>query len=153
MIVDDNFEFLRSAARFLATDPRILVVGLALSGSEALLQMTRLRPDLVLMDIAMPQMNGLEVTRSLKLRFHAPHIVILTHYDTIDYRNAASAAGADGFIPKSEFGAEVLPLIHSLLGALPSNVEFPSANLVMGQERLHHDIPVECTPGRGMTSE
>ncbi len=153
MIVDDNFEFLRSAARFLATDPRILVVGLALSGSEALLQVTRLRPDLVLMDIAMPQINGLEVTRSLKSRFNAPHIVILTHYDTIDYRNAAAAAGADGFIPKSEFGAEVLPLIHSLLGTLPPDVEVPSTNLVMEEERLHHDIPVKCTSGRAITHE
>ncbi len=101
----------------------------------------------------MPQMNGLEVTRSLKSRFNAPHIVILTHYDTIDYRNAAAAAGADGFIPKSEFGAEVLPLIHSLLGALPSDVTVPSADLVVEEEQLRHDMPIKGRSGRTITSE
>lgn len=155
MIVDDNFEFLRSAARFLATDPHVLVVGLALSGAEALLQITRLRPDLVLMDITMPQMNGLEVTRSLKSRVNAPHVVLLTYYDTIDYRNAAAAVGADGFISKSEFGTEVLPLIHWLLGALPSAVAGSTTDLVMEQKQLQHDpdISIKSTTGRAIARE
>jgi DNA-binding NarL/FixJ family response regulator len=67
------------------------------------------------MDVSMPGMNGLEATRHIKARLGAPYVIILTLYDHLEYRSLAEAAGADGFTSKSNFGREVLPLIHSLV--------------------------------------
>lgn len=114
LLVDDNAQFLEVAARTLAAVPSIEIVGRALSGRDALEQVNQLQPDLVLMDVAMPNMNGLEATRQIKAQPNAPRVVMLTLYDASEYRAAAEAAGADDFISKAEFDAQVLPLIHAL---------------------------------------
>jgi DNA-binding NarL/FixJ family response regulator len=114
LLVDDSPIFLESATRFLAMDARLEIVGQVLSGGEALEQVPRLCPDLVLMDLAMPGINGLEATRQIKAQPSAPHVVILTLNDSNEYRAAAEAVGADGFVTKSEIGTALLPLIHSL---------------------------------------
>ncbi len=114
LLVDDSPTFLESATRFLAMDVRLEIVGRVLSGGEALEQVPRLCPDLVLMDLAMPGMNGLEATRQIKAQSSAPYVVILTLNDSREYRDAALAVGADGFVTKSEFGTALLPLLHSL---------------------------------------
>jgi DNA-binding NarL/FixJ family response regulator len=114
LLVDDSLAFLESAARFLHDNDRIEIVGRAFSGREAVEQVTQLRPDLVLMDLAMPDMNGLEATTLIKPQPNAPYIVILTLSDSKEYRVAATAAGADGFVTKSDFGVALLPLIESL---------------------------------------
>ncbi len=119
LLVDDSPEFLDSAARFLAADPQIGIIGRALSGREAIEQVARLQPDLVLMDVGMPGMNGLEATGCICKQPHAPRVVILTLYDNSEYRMAAKESGAAGYVVKSEFGTELLPLIHLLF----SNVE------------------------------
>jgi DNA-binding NarL/FixJ family response regulator len=116
LLVDDKAEFLESATRFLAAEPQIQIVGRALSARSGLEQVTRLLPDLVLMDLAMPDMNGLEATRRLKKRPDAPRVVMLTLHDNIEYRAAARIVHADGFIAKSEFGTQLLPVIRSLFG-------------------------------------
>jgi DNA-binding NarL/FixJ family response regulator len=121
LLVDDNAEFLRVAAGFLATDPAIEIAGLAPSGGEALKLTERLRPDLVLMDLAMPDMNGLAATRRIKARRDPPRVVILTLYDNAEYRVQAQCVGVDGYVAKSDFGEVLLPLIHALCG--PNNRE------------------------------
>ena len=114
LLVDDSPEFLGAAARFLATDPEIEIVGYALSARQAIEEVTRLHPDLVLMDVAMPEMNGFVATRQIKERPNPPRVIVLTLYDNDEYRAQAQAAGADGFVAKSEFGTQLLPLIHTL---------------------------------------
>ena len=114
LLVDDSVQFLDVVARALATVPAIEIVGRALSGRDALEQVTQLQPDLVLMDVAMPNMNGLEATRRIKTQADAPHVVILTLHDTPEYRAAAEAVGADNFVSKAEFNAQMLPLIRTL---------------------------------------
>ena len=114
LLVDDSPEFLGAAARFLATDPEIEIVGYALSARKAIEEVTRLQPDLVLMDVAMPEMNGFVATRQIKERPNPPRVIVLTLYDNDEYRAQARAAGADGFVAKSEFGTQLLPLIHTL---------------------------------------
>ncbi|MBD0267924.1 response regulator transcription factor [Pseudanabaena sp. FACHB-2040] len=115
LLVDDSLPFLESATRFLATETYLEIVGRALSGKEALTQVSQLRPDLVLMDLAMPEMNGLEATRQIKLQTDAPYIIVLTLNDNNEYRIAAEAVGADGFVPKLDFSDALLPLISSLI--------------------------------------
>jgi len=114
LLVDDSQEFLKAVSRFLAVDPEIDLVGVALAGQDALVLVTGLRPDLVLMDLTMPQMNGLEATRQIKAMPGAPIVIILTGYDTPEYRSAAAAAGADGFVYKPELFKKLPPLMRCL---------------------------------------
>jgi DNA-binding NarL/FixJ family response regulator len=114
LLVDDNSEFLEAATRFLSSDSQIKIVGATASGEEALQKVISLNPDLILMDLALPGLNGLETTRKLKAKPDAPRVVILTLHDNYEYRKASEAARADGFVPKSEFGVKLLPLIRTL---------------------------------------
>jgi DNA-binding NarL/FixJ family response regulator len=131
LLVDNSPDFLRSAARFLASDPQVVIVGQAESGHDALNRIARLHPDLVLIDISMPHMNGLEATRFIKARPDAPRVVVLTNYDTVDYRAAATAAGADGFIAKSEFSTQVFPLLYELLDTVITALPTPGVRNYM----------------------
>ena len=118
LLVDDSLPFIESAGRFLSNELGVEVVGKAISGLDALAQVTKVAPDLVLMDVSMPGMDGLEATQQLKARPDAPTIIILTLYDTPKYRDAAKKAGADGFIPKADFGEKLVPLIQTLFPEL-----------------------------------
>jgi two-component system invasion response regulator UvrY len=118
LLVDDNLDFLQSAAEFLSAYPEIVVVGRAMSGDEALNQVRQLKPDLVLLDLRMPGINGLEAMRRIKQLAHPPRIMILTIHNGPDYRARAEEAGADGFVGKSQMGVDLLPLI---LGLFPGN--------------------------------
>jgi DNA-binding NarL/FixJ family response regulator len=122
LLVDDSPEFLQSATQFLSTDPSIEIVGGVLSGAEALVEVARVKLDLVLMDWGMPGMNGLEAACCIKARSGAPSVVILTLHDNIEYRAAAQAAGVDGYVTKSEFGTVLLPFIHTLFDDVAAGV-------------------------------
>lgn len=113
-LVDDSSEFLDAAIRFLSSDPQIEVVGSALSGQDALSQIPLMHPDLVLVDLGMPGMNGLETTCRIKELPDAPRVIIFTLHDNPEYRRASEAVNADGFVPKSEFGVQLLPMVYSL---------------------------------------
>ena len=78
--------------------------------------------DLVLMDIAMPEMNGLEATRWIKAQANAPRVLILTLYDSNEYRAEAKAVCADGFVSKLASDDELLPLIYTLFAKSPGTV-------------------------------
>jgi DNA-binding NarL/FixJ family response regulator len=117
LLVDDNPGFIAPAVRFLSALPQVKVVGCACSGEEALDLVARLSPDLVLMDLALPGMNGLEATARLRSRPDAPRVIMVTLYDTPEYRAAARVAGADGYVSKSDFGTDLLPMILSLFAS------------------------------------
>jgi len=80
--------------------------------------MQRVQPDLVLLDISLPQMNGLEATRQIKVWPGAPRVVLMTILDTPAYHVAGMEAGADGLIAKEEFDTQISPLIDTLFGNL-----------------------------------
>jgi len=115
ILVDDNSRFLTMLERAIAADSRFLVVGRAQSAQEALAQVACLHPDLVVLDLSMPGMNGLEATRQIKTLTRAPHVIMLTFYDTPQHRAAATAAGADHFVCKTELRTQLWPLLNSLL--------------------------------------
>jgi DNA-binding NarL/FixJ family response regulator len=120
----------------LSASLHIEIVGRALSGRDALEQVALLHPDLVLMDLAMPEMNGLEAARRIKVQPDAPRVVILTLYDNPEYHAVAGAVGADGFVAKSEFGTQLLPLIHKLFANPPRDGgDVQESALNMGQHR------------------
>jgi len=114
LLVDDSAEFLESAEYFLRKQNNVEVVGRALDGDFVLDEVLRLAPDLVLMDIAMPGLSGLEVTRRLKARPFPPVVVLVTLYDAPEYRAAALAVGADGFVSKADFCTGVLGVLSTI---------------------------------------
>jgi CheY-like chemotaxis protein len=114
LLVDDSAEFLESAARFLATDLALAIVGRAFSGPQALELLGPLQPDLMLVDLMMPGMNGLELASLVKSRPHPPRVIIVTLYGIAEYATAAEIALTDGWVDKSAFGSQLLPLIHTL---------------------------------------
>jgi DNA-binding NarL/FixJ family response regulator len=122
LLIDDSPEFLRALSRLLSSDPRIEIVGHALSAREALNKMQDRQVDLVLMDIAMPGTSGLEATRWIKAQAGAPRVVILTLYDSSEYRTEAQAVCADGFVSKVACDSELLPLIYALFAQAPGTV-------------------------------
>ena len=107
LIVDDNRPFREETAALLSREPDIEVVGRAASANEAMALATRLRPCVVLMDVALPDRTGIEVTRWLKRLPHPPAVLILTLHGDAPYRAAAAAAGADAFLCKSDFAADL----------------------------------------------
>jgi DNA-binding NarL/FixJ family response regulator len=123
LLVDDSPQFIEATIRFLSSVPNIEIVGTTLSGKEAIDKVTSLNPDLVLIDLAMPGMNGLETTRYIKSRPGAPQVIILTLHDNFEYRLASEAANADGFIAKSNLGVDLLPMIHGLFNGGQKAVE------------------------------
>ncbi len=114
LLVDDNAGFLKSIALILSNYPHVTVVGEAHSGTEALEKNRDLAPNLILMDLMMPEMNGLDATRHIKGGKAPPRVIMLTFYDNAEYRKAARAAGADGFVAKSEISTRLCPLINEL---------------------------------------
>ncbi len=101
LIADDHRDFRRVVREFLDRIPNVSVVGEATNGGEAVAQVELLIPDVVLMDISMPQMNGLEATRIIKQRWPDTKVLIATTYDDPTYRLQALEAKADGYILKS----------------------------------------------------
>jgi YesN/AraC family two-component response regulator len=114
LLVDDNVTFLEAITRFLATQSGIEVVGWARSGHDALKLVQSLKPDLVLLDIVMPGMTGLEAAQQIKAQPDAPGVILLTLYDDLPYRTAAADAPVDGFVSKVDVGTQLLPLIDHL---------------------------------------
>ncbi|PPG38132.1 response regulator transcription factor [Pseudoclavibacter sp. RFBA6] len=101
VVLADDQEMVRAGFRMiLEAEGDIRVVGVAGSGDEAVATATRLLPDVVLMDIRMPGMNGLDATRIITARPDAPRVVIVTTFDTDEYLRSALQAGASGFMLK-----------------------------------------------------
>lgn len=115
LVVDDHPDFLRLLTDYLSRLPEIKVVGVALSGDEALALVRELHPELVLTDLAMPGMNGLETTQQIKKLEPPPRVVVVTLHDDHKHRAQAAAVGADGFLSKSDISVGLLPLIRSLI--------------------------------------
>ena len=100
LIADDHRDFRRVIRAFLNKMPNVSVVGEACDGGEAIEKVRELIPDVVLMDIAMPIMNGLEATRIIKRQWPGTRVLIATSHDEPMYRKEAFEARADGFILK-----------------------------------------------------
>lgn len=117
MVVDDNPQFASAAARFLAESGGFELLANAHSGSEALARAEKERPDLMLIDIRMPGLNGLAVASLIKARQTPPKIVMMTLEDGEGYRSGAVAAGADGFLAKAAFARDLHAVVDTLFGA------------------------------------
>ncbi|MDF1612054.1 MAG: response regulator transcription factor [Stygiobacter sp.] len=103
LLVDDNKQFLEAASKIIKAANHAVLIGGVTTGEEAVEKIEHEHPDIVLMDVSMPGIGGMMATRLIKKMVNPPQVIILTLYDTSEYRNEAKAAGADGFISKSDF--------------------------------------------------
>ena len=116
LIVDDD-PLVRSAlALMLGGQADLEVVGEAGDGREGVDLARRLAPDVVLMDIRMPRLNGLDATRELHARPEPPRVIVLTTFDADEHVFGALAAGADGFLLKDTPPAEIVAAIRKVVG-------------------------------------
>ncbi len=116
LIVDDHTLVRDGIRSLLAFVVDIEVVGEAANGKEALEQIRRLTPDVVLMDLAMPIMGGLEATRRIRKEFPGVKVLALTQYDDSEYVIPAIEAGARGFITKMGSFSELASAIQAAYG-------------------------------------
>lgn len=116
LLVDDSSIFLNTARDLLASVPCVASIDCASSGPEALAQVGHVNPDLVLTDLMMPGMSGFELMRKMRVRALPPRIMGVSLHDGAEFRTAALRSGADGFIPKREFGVVVRELLTHLAG-------------------------------------
>ena len=100
LVVDDQSLVRAGFVKLLEPEPDLRVVGEAGDGSEAVEAAVRTRPDVVLMDIRMPRLDGIEATRRIRAGRAAPRVLVLTTYDLDEYVFDAIKAGASGFLLK-----------------------------------------------------
>lgn len=114
LLVDDHEGFINAALRHFRRIDWLTVVGTAANGMEAIERSEALRPQVVLMDLAMPEMGGLQATRLIKAQDNPPYVVIASHFDDAEHREHATRAGADNFVSKLSYVQEVMQILESL---------------------------------------
>ena len=114
LLVDDHDGFINAAMRHFRKVEWLDIAGTAGNGLEAIERSEALRPDAILMDLAMPEMGGLQATRLIKAQDEPPYIVIASHFDDAEHREHAMRAGADGFVSKLSYLQEVMPILERL---------------------------------------
>ena len=102
LIVDDEKAVRAALGRLLATRKEWTVVGEAADGAEAIGMARELQPDIVIMDVTMPEMNGLEATPEIKRALPAAEVLIFTQHDSTQMIQQAQNAGASGYLLKSQ---------------------------------------------------
>jgi len=109
-LIDDNFTFLAAAVDFLEKHAQeVTIIGTATNGLQALEQCAILHPDVILVDLKMPDLSGLDLLPQLRAALPQAWIIVLSMLDTPEYRQAALQAGADEFVPKAGLTAALLP--------------------------------------------
>lgn len=117
LIADDHEAFLSAAERHLRRVDGIKVIGRAANGLDAVAQAEALKPDVVVLDLAMPEMGGLQATRLIKAQDQPPWIIIASHFDDPEHREHAQRAGADAFISKLNYIADLVPMLQARIDA------------------------------------
>jgi DNA-binding NarL/FixJ family response regulator len=135
MVVADDHPVVREGLRaVLDSEPDVEVVGEASNGSEALSLVGSLHPDLVLMDLQMPEMDGVAAIRRIRRRYDDVNVLVLTTYDTDSDITRAVEAGATGYLLKDASRDELMRAIH--LAARGESVLSPQvASRVLGKMR------------------
>ena len=143
LVVDDQ-AMVRAGFRLLLGDePDIEVVGEASNGRDAVAQAARFRPDVVLMDIRMPVMDGLEATRRILAADTEARVLILTTFDLDDYVFEALRAGASGFVLKDEPPEQLLGAVRTVAAGDALLSPTVTRRVIRQFARVRHHAPPE----------
>jgi CheY-like chemotaxis protein len=139
LIVDDSDVARESLGNFIACQPGLRVAAVVGSGPEALRELSRVPVDLVLADLNMPGMDGLELARRSKALPTCPRVIVISAQNTPACRSAALEVGADGFVAKPEMGTCFMPLMAQVFGrSFPERSAwfFPSCGSLIEKESV-----------------
>ncbi len=145
LIVDDQTVVREGLAAILGTDPEIEVVGLAGNGRQALELVPEAQPDVVLMDLKMPVLNGVQATRRLRQQYPRVRVLVLTTYAADEWVLDAIAAGAAGYLLKDSRRAELLDAIKGTAQGR-AYLDPSIAGRVMERAASHHSPPAPASP-------
>ncbi len=131
LVADDQTLFRAGLARILADDPRVTVIGVAADGVEAVRMCRELHPDVVLMDVRMPNLDGIKATEQIKANTPEIPVLILTTFEADSHVLAALRAGASGYVLKD---SEPKSIVSSLLAVRSGErvMSGPVAQRVLG---------------------
>jgi DNA-binding NarL/FixJ family response regulator len=115
LVADDQALFRAGLARLLESDPRVRVVGQAADGAEAVKQVGALKPEVVLMDIKMPNVDGVEATRRIVAQYPGVKVLVLTTFDADSHVIQALRAGASGYLLKDSQPSAVVSSILAVM--------------------------------------
>jgi len=114
LVVDDHALFRQGLSRVLEMEKELAVVGEAENGEDAIRKVAALQPDVVLMDINMPSMNGIEATREIKKRYPDTKVIILSIHEDDEYVFEVVRAGANGYVLKDVAPSELVQAIRNV---------------------------------------
>ena len=136
-LADDHTVVRQGLAKLLDAEPDLEVIGEAENGREAVKQAEKLRPDVVIMDIAMPLMNGIEATRQIVRLAPRPKVIILSMYTHDRYISELLKIGASGYLLKDASGRDIVQAIRAVLQGrhLSEPFYFPPR----GRRVCHHE--------------
>ncbi|RYQ12502.1 DNA-binding response regulator [Bifidobacterium pseudolongum subsp. globosum] len=141
VIVVDDDPMIGQTMRIILNDysnHHVSVCAIATSGRECLEQIAQHNPNVVLVDIAMPGMDGIELTRAIRANTHAPHVLILTSLGPTDTVQRAVEAGAEGFISKTDAPEDI---IRRIIGVCDGTPQFNPASERQLINDLHAQQP------------
>ncbi len=114
LLADDNGIFMDSVRHLLSGHDWLQVVGRASHGAECLALVTEQRPDVVVVDLEMPDINGFEVTKRIRSLPDHPHVIIMSLYDEPEYREGGQHLGVYGYVSKAAVTTDLIPLLQGL---------------------------------------
>ena len=124
VLVDDHLLLRQGTAALLSADPQIRIVAETGSGVEALELAHRLQPDVMVLDIRLPDLSGVEVARTLRRDLSQIKVLMLSAYDTEQYARALIAIGVHGYLLKTASGPELIDAVHTICrGEMALSVE------------------------------
>ncbi len=146
LIVDDQDIVRQGMNTILSHEPGIEVAGVAANGQEAIAQVEALQPDVVLMDLKMPVMNGIQATRTLGKRYPRTRVLVLTTYDADEWVFDAIRAGASGYLLKDAASEEIVAAIRGVVAG-EVHLDPAIAGKVLAEfNRLTTSSPVRSGP-------
>jgi DNA-binding NarL/FixJ family response regulator len=147
VLIADDDDLMRAGLRaVLSSDETIIVVDEAADGREAVARTRRLGPDLVLMDVRMPNMDGIAATREITAALPDTHILILTTFEDDDYVFGALHAGASGFLLKRTQPEQLIAAIHTI--AAGDSLLSPSVTRTVINRMARHSPPDPAASAR-----
>ncbi len=146
LIVDDHTVLRDSVRAFVGLYDDIEIVGEASEGKEAVDKAQELKPNVIVMDVLMPGMDGIEATRRIVRLNPKVRVLILTQYDDRDHIILAIKAGASGYVPKRASGSELISAIRAVQRGEP--FLYPSATSALIKDYLHR---IDEEPYDGLT--
>lgn len=151
IILADDHPLLRDALRgVLEKQPDFKVIAEADNGEEAIILVEKLKPDIIIMDISMPKINGIETTKIIKTKYPNTAVLVLTVHNDSEHILGILEVGAAGYLTKSVFGSEV---IHAIRSIVSGEMVFSALIFKELLSKVSRDIekPLNSTPHEKLT--